>query len=301
MGWFRRRQRLVVARKSLPWLSFFAIGWFSVVGLGAPLSASASGFELPEDFAPEHAKLLTSDPTPVEPGSLEFELGLEFLRGDRAFDSRGNTEGRARWHEQSGGFALTVGVVPDLDVAIGSSYASAHDTDGGGPLHGNGFGDLEASVRYRFHHDTARRLEIASILEATIPTGSSGGGLGPTQHYASMGARLVASHDFAKRWTLSSDLGFIVPIGEKRGEERGAIEANLAGGVHLTTWLQPILELNYAHGFGAGVGPARQLSVTAGLLFPLENLRISLGVSQVVLGRSVERRTLATCLLTIRY
>lgn len=297
MGWLRRGRQLGAVRNSLTWLSFLAIGSLWALCL----DAAASGFELPEDFEPEHAKLLTSDPSPIDPGTIEVEVGLEFLRADRSFDSHGNAERRGRSHEQSGGFSLTLGVAPDLDVVIGSNYVGIHDHNADRPGRADGFGDLEASARYRFFHDTARRLEIASVLEATLPTGSSGGGLGPTQEFASLGARLVASHDFAERWTLSSDLGFIVPIGEKRAEERGTIEANIAGGVHLATWLQPVLELNYAQSFRSGLGPANQLSVTAGLLFPLDKFRISLGVSHVVLGRSTDRGTLAMCLLTIPY
>jgi len=247
----------------------------------------------------EHAKINTADASPVDPGQFELETSFVYTRSKRAWDSSGSTHSRGLFREQTIGFSFTAGLVDNVDINISGGYSWLRDDDfdGGGDepasLRADDFTDLEVSGRYRFFHDEERNLEIAYIAGVTIPTGSRSGAdrIGTSQEFWSFNQTLVATKDWGQ-WTLNGDIGYSLPIGNKRQNARGTLNMDLALGYQVLPWLQPVVELNYSHNFMSGEDDAQVLAVTAGLIMPINDfLRVTVGVQQGIWGENADKAT----------
>jgi hypothetical protein len=120
--------------------------------LGLALSAPAVG----------GPPFLTDDPEPTDTGDWEIYAPLL------------DAAGRGADYSGAAGIELNYGAAPDVQLTVGIPMAYAHDANG---IH-SGFGDLEASIKYRFFHDEQRGLQIAVFPGATLPTAASGMGAG---------------------------------------------------------------------------------------------------------------------------
>jgi hypothetical protein len=105
---------------------------------------------------------LTDDPEPTDTGHWEIYGPLL------------EAEGHGGTFEGALGAEVNYGPAKDVQLTVGLTAAYSHDSSG---WHW-GAGDLEASVKYRFHHDEAAGLQIAFFPGITLPTGSNGMGSG---------------------------------------------------------------------------------------------------------------------------
>ena len=255
----------------------------------------------PEQLTPEHGKINTPDASPVDPGHFEVETGFLFSQAKHFWDSDGDIHKRGFASEHALGVSTTVGIRENLDFNVSTCYRwlkdkenDFDDTDGElGPENGHHFGDLSFGARYRFIADKQHNLDVAYIGGFTAPTGSgeSRREIGTSQGYWSLNQTLAASKDWGC-WTANADIGFSLPFGPKREDERGTLNADLAVGYQLLSWLQPELELNYCHDIVAHETDTDCVAATAGLVMPIgERLRVNMGVQQDLWGRGSDKTT----------
>jgi hypothetical protein len=250
-----------------------------------------------EEAGLEHGKINTPDASPVDPGHFEIETSYAYAHSKRFFDNNSNAHARGLAREQAAGLSVTVGVIENIDVAVGGSYVWLNDFDTNdaelGPEKGHSFGDLDISGRYRFFESKEHSLELAYIGGFSIPTGSSSNSeeIGTSQEFWSFNQTLVASKDWGK-WTANADVGYALPLGDKRGDERGTFNADVAVGYQVLSWLQPEIELNYGRNFHAVEDDPQVLAITAGFVMPItDRLRVNLGMQQGVGGQNTDKAT----------
>jgi hypothetical protein len=243
----------------------------------------------------EHAKLNTADASPVDPGHVEVEFGTSTIWARHAWDSDGDLHQRGLAREQAMGLAVTVGVVESVDVSACLDYLWLRDDDYGAATTNDDLGDLGIGGRYRFYTNEQYGVDAAWISGFTAPTGSRGNEveLGTSQEFWSWDNSLVIEKDWT-RWTMNAEVGWSQPFGERRGDDRGTLIANLAAGYQVLAWLQPEVELNGCREFTAGGDDESSVAVTAGLVMPLNDcLRLNLGIQQGVWGENADQATSA--------
>ena len=249
----------------------------------------------------EHGKINTADASPVDPGQYEIESSFAVTRAKRFWDASGHTHSRGVFRERNIGVSVTAGLVDNADMTVSGGYSWIRDNDNHfdehagmmGPFTGHGFTDLEIGGRYRLYNNEEQRLEIAYMAGVTIPTGSGSDrdDIGTSQEFWSFNQMLVATKDWG-RWTLNGDIGFALPIGNKRELARGSLNIDLALGYQILPWLQPEVELNYSHDYLKGEDDTQALAITAGLVMPInETLRVNIGVQQSVWGENAIKAT----------
>lgn len=256
--------------------------------------ADKTGFEL------EHGKINTPDPSVVGPGEFEFETSYGYTTATKAWDDDGHTQTRGFTREHAMGFSFTAGLIDNLDVTVDSGHSWLKDKDNDfdedgimGPETGSGFGDTSIAGRYRFLNNEEQHLEIAYVGGFTLPTGhiSDEREIGSSQGYWSFDQKIVGVKDWGP-WTMNADVGYALPFAGPRSGARGTFNADVAGGYHILPWLQPEVEMNYAHDILAEAGDSDILAFTTGLVMPVhERLRINLGVQQGAYGRNADKAT----------
>ena len=106
-----------------------------------------------------------------------------------------------------------------------------------------------------------------------------------------MNQTLVVPKDWGK-WTGNIDLGYALPMGNKREIYRGTFSIDFAIGYQILPWLQPEIELNYSLDTFADENDAQTLAVAGGLVMPVdETLRINIGVQQGIWGENSYKAT----------
>lgn len=244
----------------------------------------------------EHAKLNTEDATPVDPGQWEIELSYEFVRARRAFTDSWARTPRPFLRGEGYGLGVTYGVVENLNIGIGLGYASVYDRDAD-ELHVRGLTDLEIGAKWRFYRDEARRLEIAYVPALTLPTGEDE----VTDDFFNLYNGIAVSKDWTDRLTSNFDFGYNQAIGGHRGGYSGTLSANAALGYHITDWLQPEIELNYAHDFNHD-DDADLIAATAGFIVCLrDNVRLDVGVQRALAGQNADHGTAFLAALTFAF
>lgn len=264
--------------------------------LAHPAAVLASGDGAPADIAPEHGKAATADASPVDPGTVEVEVGYapswNVRGGSRGFDPAepGYTHGLAA--------TVTYGAIRDLDVKLSAGFASIYDAahehdDGSTPKRGSGFTDATVGARWRFLDLPARALELAVTADLVVPVGArhTATQVGLTQDFWSARGALVATKDLGAL-TMNGELAVIAPVSGGAGGLRSVAQANAAVGYQLRAWLQPELELNYTHASSTGVD-SEVLAITAGVVAPFGNHRVVAAVQQGLWGRNAAQTTTA--------
>ncbi|MDR2550251.1 MAG: transporter [Desulfobulbus sp.] len=254
-----------------------------------------------ETFSNEHAKLNTADASPLDPGHYELEPSFAYTHSERSWDGGGHAHGRGLFREQRLALSFLAGLVEDVDLNIKGGYSWLKDNDNdfdpndgmAGPSRGADFTDLDIKGRYRFYNNPQRHLAFAYIAGVTIPTGSDSDrdDIGTSQEYWSFNQTLALTKDWG-RWTANGDIGYALPIGNKRANARGTLVTDLAVGYQVFHWLQPEVELNYSHDYLEGEDDAQTLAVTAGLLMPYNaTWRVNIGVQQGIWGENADKAT----------
>ncbi len=213
------------------------------------------------------------------------------MRAGGAFANDWTRTGRPLLREREFGIGIGYGLVENVDIGIGLGYADVldHDTD---QRHGHGLADLEIAAKWRFYYDEDARLEVAYIPAVVLPVGrhETDRRLGITDDFASVYNGIAVSKDWTGRATSNFDAGFNCPVGGgDRDGYRGTFNADAAFGYHVLPWLQPEVELNYAHDFCRG-SDGDFIAVTAGFIICChDHVRADIGYQQAILGRNTDR------------
>jgi hypothetical protein len=253
-----------------------------------PFAATAA-----EEEGPEHGKINTPDPSVVDPGHFEIEASYLYANAKHSWNGNGNVFSHGAAQTDQAGLLITAGALENLDFSVFGRTGWLKDKENGGLENGSGIGDASFNGRYRFLEDKELNLEAAYIGGFTAPAGNhlDFNASGIDQDFWSWDQTLVATKDWGA-WTANADVGFSLPFGEHLEGTRGIANADLAGGYQVLSWLQPELELNYAHTFMAGAGDQDVVATTIGLVMPIdERLRIDTGVQQGLWGRNADRMT----------
>ncbi|MBN1378048.1 MAG: transporter [Gammaproteobacteria bacterium] len=253
--------------------------------------ANLSGIVCAADI--EHGKVNTGDPSTVDPGHYEIEFEYDYFKANRAFDENGNSVDRGSFHERDMALVLTVGLVENWDIYFGLPVVRIEDEDSD-PNRGSGVADAEFGGRFRFINNETSHLEIAYTAGFIAPIGSddSEDEIGTSQQYWSLEQALILSKDW-ERWTMNAELGYSLPFGKHRDAADGSVSLNTAIGYQITPTIQPELELNYGRDFTANETDAKVLSVTAGLVMPVNDmLLVKAGVVKDVSGTYADKTTL---------
>ena len=283
-------------------VTLFVLYVYTSGAFGQEAGETTSSPALPEEETIcecECAKLNTDDAIPVGPG--EFELGFvySFTRATRQWDNHWNGENRGLTQEHAFEVGLTHGLVENFDIGISWGYADIYDREDPAG-YGRGLMDLGVGAKWRFYHNEDLDLSLAYLPGITIPIGkrSNSSRIGPSQEYWSLDQKLAMTK-FWGRWTMNADLGYSLPLGEDADGAQGTLDGNVAVGCQVCGWLQPEIELNYAHEFVSSGDDADALAVTAGLIMPLRDTwRVDLGIQQPIAGRNSDRATTGILALT---
>jgi hypothetical protein len=255
---------------------------FGGVGRAGEAGGEADG----ESVTCEHAKLATQDATPTDPGAWEFDIGYELERVHHRFDNSWGPAGRPVLREREVDVAVQYGLVPDVSIGIAAGYANVLD-GGAAPAHAGGMTDVELSAKWRCYDDPESGLSIAYVPALALPTGNHT----VSDRFAILYNGVALSKDWTDRLTSDFDLGYAFAFGGRREGYRCTLSADAALGYHVTQWLQPEIELNYAHDFVRG-GDSDVLAVTAGLIVCANaHVRLGVGVQHAVAGRNADRST----------
>jgi hypothetical protein len=254
----------------------------------------AAGAAAQEEAGPEHAKLYTPDATTLEPGHFEIAPWYAFEQVRRFWDSGGHEHRQPTERDSAAGLAVVGGLVQNLDLELNSTYQWIKDEEN--DFDGEGFGDLNLNLRYRFVNDAKRHLEIAYIEGMTLPIGSRATekeyeAISTSQEYWSLNQTLVVTKDWG-RWTGDADVGYFQGFGAQREHVVGALNGDAALGYQVLPWLQPEIELNYAHTFTEHISDQDLIAATVGLVMPInESWRLAVGVQKGLWGRNTDEAT----------
>lgn len=128
--------------------------WAVVVALNA-LAASPAWAGRP---------LTTEDTGTLDPGKVELELSLDYVR-----------DGGAEVFLLPGGPALNIGLLPRLEGTVATAFV-LFDTDGKALR--AGLGDSLVRIKYRFLDETPRLPALLGAVSGRLPTGDEDRGLG---------------------------------------------------------------------------------------------------------------------------
>jgi hypothetical protein len=262
----------------------------------------AAGEAAQEEEAAEHQKVNTPDATTVDPGHFEIESSYAFEQVWRFWDSGGHERRQPMERDSAAGLAVVGGILENLDLELNSTYQWIKDEENN--FDGEGFGDLNLNLRYRFVNDTKRHLEIAYIEGMTFPIGSRATekeyeAISTNQEYWSLNQTLVVSKDWG-RWTGDADVGYSQAFGAQREHVIGVLNGDAALGYQVLPWLQPEIELNYAHTFTEHISDQDLIAATVGLVIPInESWQLMVGVQEGLWGRNTDEAT--TCRVALRW
>ena len=243
-----------------------------------------------EEFACEHTKLNTQDADPWGAGEGELDFRYTFSRATRQWGNDWDGQKRSLAEEQYFEAYVLYGLSDNLEVSLGSGYADLYDRDedartGRGPM------DLWIALKWKFYDDEESALKLAYVPGVTIPTGRRAGSdhLGTSQECWTFDQQLALTKDWGL-WTANCDVGYWLPFGDEANGWRGTFTSDAALGYHVTEWLQPECELNYAHDVVRSDQDADDIAVTAGFIIcASDHLRLDVGAQRSVAGRNADR------------
>ena len=267
--------------------------WIASACLAEDAPPAAGGTEQ-EEAGPEHGKLNTPDASTVDPGHYEIEFSYVFEQVRRFWNSGGHEHSQPMERDNAAGLSVGAGILENLDLHLNSSYQwikyEENDFDG------EGFGDLNLNLRFRFLNDAKRHLEIAYIIGLTAPIGSHSTekeyeAISASQEYWSLNQTVVVSKNWG-HWTGNADVGHSQAFGGRRENVTDVLNGDVALGYQALPWLQPEIELNYAHEFVEHNPDQDLIAATVGLVMPInDHLRLMAGVQEGLWGRNTDEAT----------
>ena len=240
----------------------------------------------------ETAKLATEDAPTVSRGELEIEVGYGRTEASRYYDQSNHLKHRKVALNNEFGAKATYGILDNFDASL--SYGWANLLDAEEEAHdGQGSGDTGLGFKWNFYSCEDSGLSLSYTPTVILPTGESGTSarLGVSQEYYSLDQLLVLTYS-SGAFNMNIDSGYVLPFGDEREDSRGDFLSDLAFGYQVNQWLQPEVELNYAHGYVHNDTDSDSLAITAGFIMNVaENWRIDLGAQQALYGRNSDSYT----------
>lgn len=258
----------------------------------------------------ESAKLFTNDAFSVAPGEAEVSLEGVASRAGRSFDAsqhfveRGGT---LRTREVT--CALTVGLCQDLDLGIATSHVWIDDDaakNAEEPSFGRGFTSVELSTKYQFFAKESEPLQCACAVvpHLGVPLNDpqvQGGQIATAETTWRPGLDFVISLA-ADQFSLAGVVGSECSCGEHRETARLSWHSDLALGYQCSSWCQLVGEIHYHHDLEQHrENDCRCLSVSFGVLVPLEHVRLGLGFDRPIAGKNCDQENTVLCQLTIPF
>lgn len=261
---------------------------FALAVLASSLSRAWAGSEL----EPDTTKLVAEDAYTVSPGDVELELTYGYAEATHAFGAGNHVvrRGKSRSHDVAG--KATFGLTERLEAAILYSWGDLRDEEETAAA-GQGFGDAAILFKWNVLNSEDGQTALAYLPGVTFPTGeaTSESELGLGQDCFSFD-QLIALTFIKGRAAANLDAGYSLPFGEDRFDYRGQFVADAAAGYQLLRWMQPELELNFAHEVVDYEQDSDVLAVTAGVILNLTGKwRVDAGLQQAVYGRNADRST----------
>ncbi|MDH3399677.1 MAG: transporter [Chromatiales bacterium] len=176
--------------------------------------------------------MITQDAFTVSPGDWEFSLGPAVERAHQAFDDNGNVVTRPDTFQNAIAASAVHGLADDLDLSLTGLWAKLGDRQTGSE-DGNGLGDVQLELRWRFHSGDAWHLAYLPRLVVPLGDKQNQTRLVPGQPYWSVDNSLVASR-VDGRWASSVEGSLSVPFGDERKGNRWAVALNGALGYQLS-------------------------------------------------------------------
>lgn len=250
----------------------------------------------------ETAKLLTDDAYPLKAGEYEGTIDFISFRANHFFDEQGQTHSReGTIHSQEVVAGFTMGLCDNLDWGISSSYLWIKDHAAEGvdePSFGRGFTAVTLSAKYQFYSKESADWQFAGALVPNlgVPLNDPQSGYQPQQIPTEDAVwhpeiDLVLSYA-VEHFSFSGVIGATAHVGEHRNEARESWHADLAAGYQFVSWCQIVAEGHLT--VDACKQPehdCRRLSTSFGALFPLESLRLGLGVDVPLAGKNTDQNT----------
>ena len=255
-------------------------------------------------FQPEATKLIVVDATPVDPGHVEWVNTYSITGSKKQWETNGRRVKRKFLREHGFETQANIGIFKGFDFGVTQGFAylldkeSYDDETGGeadGPHRGHGLTDLVLNARWRFYQSQDETFRVAYVPSITIPTGrrSNLDHLGPSQGYVSLGNVLAVTKDI-RRWTMSGNVGYDIPIAHKARRENDAGTMTLAAGAgyHVLNWLKPQVEVIYNHHFEQSGKGSKLVTVVLGAIIPVnDHLRFDVGCVQDIAGSGTDQTT----------
>lgn len=193
---------------------------------GLPNPGAAS-----EPLVAESANVITQDAFTVSPGEWEFSLGPATERAHQAFDDNGDVVTRPDTFQHAIAASAVYGLADDLDLSLTGFWAKIGDQQTLSD-DGDGLGDLQLELRWRFYSGDTWHLAYLPRLVAPLGDKQQQNRLVPGQPYWSLDNSLVASR-VNGRWASSVEASLSVPVGDARMDNRRAVGLNAALGYQL--------------------------------------------------------------------
>lgn len=260
----------------------------------------------------ETAKLMTDDAYPLKAGEHELALGSNTFRANRVFDEHGRSQSReGTIHSQEFVAGVSLGLCDNLDCGISSSYLwikdhAAEEIDE--PSFGRGFTAVTLCAKYQFYSNESADWQFAGALVPNlgVPLNDPQSGYQPQKIPTEdtvwhPGLDLVLSYAI-QQFSFSGVIGATAHVGEHRNEARESWHADLAAGYQFVSWCQIVAEGHLT--VDACKQPehdCRRLSTSFGALFPLESLRLGLGVDLPLAGKNTDQNTTLLIQITIPF
>jgi Putative MetA-pathway of phenol degradation len=180
------------------------LAWAIVIGLHVVMASPAHGGR----------PLATEDTGVLDPGVVELELGVDYVR-----------ERSADLFLIPGGPVLNIGLLPRLEGTLATELRLV-DPDDGPPR--AGFGDSQVRLKYRFLDETAGGPALVGAVTVRLPTGDEKRGLG--DQGADVQPLVLASKTFGPV-TLTVNAGYLFVI---RDRDLDAVSVNASTEVEIT-------------------------------------------------------------------
>ena len=270
-------------------------------------TAHAAEEETPDQaytlFRYEHNKIFTDHPFPVQPGKVQVKPTYTFLAADHKYGHDGQLEPRPRLNDHAGLLFVTTGLADRLD-ATGVIGLSALSDKAGTPGSGSGVTDFAASSTYQFYSSQKHQFAMAYLPTFIFPTGQRATRVarGPSQNVFSFDNRVAMNLDWTNDLITCYDIGYMFFAQNKNSTSVGLFSTNFAVGYHVTSWLQPEVEINYLYRVMHDAPDGEALGLSAGLIFPLSSrVRIDAGAQHFVAGRNIPANTIVLVDIAITF
>jgi hypothetical protein len=207
--------------------------------------------------------------------------------------------------------AVTFGVCQNLDLGIATGHvwiddAAAANNDEAS--FGRGFTSVDLSAKYQVF---ATEIEPVQCTCALVPylvvplndpqAQEANGQIATAETTWRPGLDFVLSLA-ADRFSLASVVGGECPCGEHRDTQRMNWHTDLALGCQCAPWCQVIVEGHYHHDLDQHRdNDCRCLSVSFGVLVPLEHVRLGFGFDHPIAGKNNDQENTVLCQLTIPF